>query len=209
MRKKQPVSIWGIEFDALIDEQKTMSSKIPVYPIENGFPVSDTITNEPLSLSLNLYISNTPVTWLFRHGTSKDRVNMICNLIEKKWLEKNLTKIVTSDTIYTDMGITSIVIKKSSDIGYAREVSVTAQKVYITKKRTTVIPNYSLKSGKSKASAGKASKSSSSKKGSSSGTSPGHKGSKSGGKSGSNSNKKDAKKKHSILYGVAKGSKLF
>ena len=209
MRKKQPVSIWGIEFDALIDEQKTMSSKIPVYPVENGFPVSDTITNEPLSLSLNLYISNTPVTWLFRHGTSKDRVTMICNLIEKKWLEKNLTKIVTSDTIYTDMGITSIVIKKSSDIGYAREVSVTAQKVYITKKRTTVIPNYSLKSGKSKASAGKASKSSSSKKGSSSGASTGHKGSKSSGKSGSNSNKKDAKKKHSILYGVAKGSKLF
>lgn len=209
MRKKQPVSIWGIEFDALIDEQKTMSSKIPVYPVENGFPVSDTITNEPLSLSLNLYISNTPVTWLFRHGTSKDRVTMICNLIEKKWLEKNLTKIVTSDTIYTDMGITSIVIKKSSDIGYAREVSVTAQKVYITKKRTTVIPNYSLKSGKSKASAGKASKSSSSKKGSSFEASTGHKGSKSSGKSGSNSNKKDAKKKHSILYGVAKGSKLF
>lgn len=203
MRKKQPVSIWGIEFDALIDEQKTMSSKIPVYPVENGFPVSDTITNEPLSLSLNLYISNTPVTWLFRHGTSKDRVNMICNLIEKKWLEKNLTKIVTSDTIYTDMGITSIVIKKSSDIGYAREVSVTAQKVYITKKRTTVIPNYSLKSGKSKASAGKASKSSSAKNGDSSG------GAYSGNKNGANSNKKDAKKKQSILYGVAKGSKLF
>lgn len=206
MRKKQPVSIWGIEFDALIDEQKTMSSKIPVYPIENGFPVSDTITNEPLSLSLNLYISNTPVTWLFRHGTSKDRVTMICNLIEKKWLEKNLTKIVTSDTIYTDMGITSIVIKKSSDIGYAREVSVTAQKVYITKKRTTVIPNYSLKSGKSKASAGKASKSSSAKNGDSSGGAySGNKGSKNG----ANSNKKDAKKKQSILYGVAKGSKLF
>lgn len=206
MRKKQPVSIWGIEFDALIDEQKTMSSKIPVYPIENGFPVSDTITNEPLSLSLNLYISNTPVTWLFRHGTSNDRVTMICNLIEKKWLEKNLTKIVTSDTIYTDMGITSIVIKKSSDIGYAREVSVTAQKVYITKKRTTVIPNYSLKSGKSKASAGKASKSSSAKNGDSSGGAySGNKGSKNG----ANSNKKDAKKKQSILYGVAKGSKLF
>lgn len=206
MRKKQPVSIWGIEFDALIDEQKTMSSKIPVYPVENGFPVSDTITNEPLSLNLNLYISNTPVTWLFRHGTSKDRVTMICNLIEKKWLEKNLTKIVTSDTIYTDMGITSIVIKKSSDIGYAREVSVTAQKVYITKKRTTVIPNYSLKSGKSKASAGKASKSSSAKNGDSSGGAySGNKGSKNG----ANSNKKDAKKKQSILYGVAKGSKLF
>ena len=131
---------------------------------------------------------------------------MICNLIEKKWLEKNLTKIVTSDTIYTDMGITSIVIKKSSDIGYAREVSVTAQKVYITKKRTTVIPNYSLKSGKSKASAGKASKSSSAKNGDSSGGAySGNKGSKNG----ANSNKKDAKKKQSILYGVAKGSKLF
>lgn len=201
-KKKQPVTIWGIEFDALIDEQKTLSSTIPTYPVEEGFPVSDTIINEPVSIKLSLYVSNTPVTWLYRHGTATDRVVKICDQIEKKWMEKQLTKIVTSDTIYTDMGITSISIKKSKDIGYAREISVTAQKVRITKRKTVTIPAYVMKAGKTMANAGKASTStSSSKTGSGSGSSSGSSGSGSSGSGGGSS----AKKNQSLLYGAASG----
>lgn len=119
-RKLQPVSVWGIEFDALIDETKSMTSTIPEYPVEKGFSVSDTIINDPIQFSATLYLTNTPVTFLYRHGSSNDRVKRICNDIEKKWFEKKLTKIVTSDAVYTNMGITSISIKKSADIGYAR-----------------------------------------------------------------------------------------
>lgn len=213
-RKKQPVTIWGIEFDALIDEQKTLTSTIPAYPVEDGFPVSDTIINEPVSIAMTLFISNTPVTWLYRHGTAKDRVTRICSEIEEKWQEKKLTKIVTSDAIYKDMGITSISIKKSKEIGYAREVTVTAQKVRITKKKTVKIPSYVLKSGETKANAGKATSSTISGKSGSSGTegssSSSTKGSasasgKSTGNSGSGSS---AKKSQSILYGVASGMKF-
>lgn len=201
-KKKQPVTIWGIEFDALIDEQKTLSSTIPTYPVEEGFPVSDTIINEPVSIKLSLYVSNTPVTWLYRHGTATDRVVKICDQIEKKWMEKQLTKIVTSDTIYTDMGITSISIKKSKDIGYAREISVTAQKVRITKRKTVTIPAYVMKAGKTMANAGKASTStSSSKTGSSPGSSSGSSSSGSSGSGGGSS----AKKNQSLLYGAASG----
>ena len=119
-KKLQPVSIWGVEFDALIDESKTLSATIPAYPVEDGFPVSDTIILDPVSIKMTLYISNTPVTWLYRHGTSTDRVNKICDLLEQKWLSKQLAKIVTTDAIYKDIGITSIAIKKSKEIGYAR-----------------------------------------------------------------------------------------
>ena len=196
----QPVSIWGIEFDALIDETKTFSATVPAYPVENGFPVSDTIILDPISISMTLYVSNTPVTWLFRHGSSTDRVNKVCELIEQKWLEKELAKIVTSDTIYTDMGITSISIKKSKEIGYAREISISAQKIRITSRETTEIPDYILKSGKTKSNAGTASTSNTSEKasaGSSESTSTG------GGSDGGSSS--DAKKGRSILYGVADG----
>ena len=140
-KKLQPVSIWGVEFDALIDESKTLSATIPAYPVEDGFPVSDTIILDPVSIKMTLYISNTPVTWLYRHGTSTDRVNKICDLLEQKWLSKQLAKIVTTDAIYKDMGITSIAIKKSKEIGYAREVSLSAQKVLITKRKTVSIPS--------------------------------------------------------------------
>lgn len=198
----QPVSMWGIEFDALIDETKTMSATIPAYPVEEGFPVSDTIILDPISVSMTLYISNTPVTWLYRHGNSTDRVNKICDLLEQKWLQKQLAKIVTTDTVYTNMGITSIVIKKSKEIGYAREVSLSAQKVRITKRKTVSIPSYVLKSGETKANAGTASTSTTSGK-SSTGSGSGGSSSGSGSKSGSSGS--SAKKSQSILYGAASG----
>ena len=207
-KKLQPVSIWGIEFDALIDESKTLSATIPAYPVEGGFPVSDTIILDPISIKMTLYISNTPVTWLYRHGTSTDRVNKICDLLEQKWLQKQLAKIVTTDAIYKDMGITSIVIKKSKEIGYAREVTLSAQKVLITRRKTVSIPSYALKSGETKANAGTASTSPTSGKsstGSGGGGGPGGGGSSSGsgGKSGSSGS--SAKKSQSILYGAASG----
>ena len=90
----RPVSIAGIEFDVLIEEQKTMSATIPSYPIEDGFPVSDTIILEPISIQMTLYVTNTPVTWLQRHGSSMDRVHRICEEIENLWLEK---KLINSD----------------------------------------------------------------------------------------------------------------
>lgn len=232
MARKKPVSVWGIEFDALIDETKTMTSTIPEYPVENGFPVSDTIINDPIQVSMTLYLSNTPVTWLYRHGSSKDRVKRVCETIEQKWFEKKLTKIVTSDTTYTNMGLTSISIKKSTDIGYAREISISAKKVRQTKRKTSKIPKYVLKSGESMANAGKAAASktsaksssgasssssssggSSSKKGSSSkrgsssksGSSASRRGS-SGKRAGSGgSSGSNAKKSASVLYGAASG----
>ena len=108
------------------------------------------------------------------------------------------------------MGITSISIKKSHDIGYAREVSISAQKVRITKRKTVKIPSYVLKSGETKANAGTASTSTSSSKSS---TGSGNGGSGGGGGSSSNkgsgssgsSGSSDAKKGQSILYGAASG----
>lgn len=180
-----PVTVAGIEFDALMDEQKTLSASVPVYPVEDGFPVSDTIILEPLSIQMNLYVSNTPVTWLYRHGSATDRVNKICEQLENLWLEKKLVKVVTTEAIYTDMGITSISIKKSKDIGYAREVAIQMQKVRITQRKTVLVPNYILKSGQTMAEAGSA---------------------QTNGSNGSSGDKKEeAKKNQSILYGVASG----
>ena len=209
-KKLQPVSVWGIEFDALIDETKSMTSKIPEYPVEDGFSVSDTIINEPIQLSMTLYLSNTPVTWLYRHGSSNGRVQRICKMIEEQWFQKNLTKIVTSDATYTNMGLTSISIKKSKDLGYAREISITAKKIRVTERKTVSVPDYILKSGQSMADAGKASTSKMSETSSSSDNSAGGLGGGLFGKSeGRNGAGSDSKKKSSILYGAAKGIGIF
>lgn len=201
-RRLKPVSIAGIEFDALLEETKTMSATIPTYPVEDGFPVSDTIILDPISLQMTLYLTNTPVTWLYRHGSSTDRVRKICDRIEKLWLDKELVKIVTTDAIYKSMGITSLTIKKSKDLGYAREISLSAQKVRVTERRTVVIPAYILKSGETQANAGTASTSTSSAKSDASA------GSSSGSAKGNTGGTSAAKKSQSILYGAASGLRL-
>lgn len=194
----KPASIAGIEFDALIDEEKSYTASIPTYPVENGFPVSDTIILEPIAINMTLYVSNTPVTWLHRHGSSVDRVNMVCDMIEALWFSKQLVKIVTTDTIYTNMGITSLSIKHSKETGYAREISLSAQKIRVTQVRTVYIPSYLLKSGETAASAGTASTSSSGGSNSSAGNNPSTSSSKTSGNS-------EVKKNQSILYGAASG----
>ena len=189
-RGLKPAAIAGIEFDALIDETKTLSATIPAYPVEDGFPVSDTIILDPVSVQMTLYVTNTPVTWLYRHGSSNDRVRKICD------------RIVTTDAIYKDMGITSLSIKKSREIGYAREIALSAQKVRMTERRTVEIPSYILKSGETKANAGTASASTSSSRPETGSGGGGNSGGASGGGVSS------AKKSQSILYGAASGLKL-
>ena len=200
----KPVTVWGIEFDALVDESKTMSATIPAYPVEEGFPTSDTIINDPIALSMTLYVSNTPVTWLYRHGNSNDRVKKICDRIEEKWLEKKLAKIVTTDAIYKNMGITSITINHTKEIGYAREIQLSAQKVRITSRKTVTIPEYILKAGETMANAGTASTSTTSSKSTGSGNAGATSGN-GGSSSNKSSNTSEAKKNQSILYGAATG----
>ena len=213
----KPVSVAGIEFDALVEETKTFSATVPAYPVEDGFPVSDTIILDPLTVSMTLYVSNTPVTWLYRHGTAPTRVMEICNLIENLWLSREPVKIVTTDAIYANMGITSISVKKSREIGYAREISLTAQKIRVTSAKTAEIPSYILKSGETKANAGTASTSKTSKTSKASGkassgngTAAGSVTSASSGTSSSGASKAggNAKKSASVLYGIASGLKF-
>lgn len=155
--KKEPVSIDGIEFDALIEEEKDLKASIPTYPVEDGFPVSDTIILDPITIKMTLFISRTPVTWLQRHGTDMTRVQKVCEQLEKLWQAKKLVKIVTQDITYTDMGITDMSFRKSKDLGYDKEVSISAQKVVYTTKATAEIPDDVMKSGETEANAGTAS----------------------------------------------------
>ena len=46
----QPVSIDGIEFDALIESTEGFEAEVPEYSIETGFSVSDTIILKPETL---------------------------------------------------------------------------------------------------------------------------------------------------------------
>ena len=195
----QPVSINGLEFDALIDESRTLEAAVPEYSVESGFSVSDSIILSPEQLSMTLFVTNTPVTWYRRHGASPTRVESVVKQLEELYFAKEPVTIVTSDATYTSMAIESLTISKSLETGYARQIPISFKKIRVTTAKTTTIPDSYGKSGKTAASAGTASTSTGSSgggSGSGSGSSGGSSGA--GGSSSSNGNSNS-----SILYNAA------
>lgn len=199
-KAKRPVSINGIEFDALISESRTLEATVPEYSVESGFSVSDAIILSPEKLEMTLFVTNTPVTWLGRHGSNQSRVDTVVKQLEELYYAGEPVTIVTSDATYVNMAIESLSISKSLETGYAREIPISFKKIRITSAKTTTIPASYGKSGQSGASAGTANTS----KGSGGSGSSGKSGSGSSGSGGSGS----GNSKSSILYSAATSAGL-
>ena len=178
-RAKQPVSVNGIEFDALISENRGYEATVPEYPVETGFVVSDAIILGAETLNMVLFVTDTPVTW--RSHAGQGHADQVCNELEELYYTAEPVTVVTTDKVYTNMAIENIGFSKSTEIGYAKEVQIAFRKIRVTSAKTTTIPDSYGSSGGSGGSGG-------------AGGSGGG-GYRSGGNSGSS--------KSSILYGAA------
>lgn len=187
----QPVSVNGIEFDALITEDRTLEASVPEYSVEEGFSVSDAILIGSEKLSMTLFVTNTPVTWNRRHGSSTERVKSICEELERLFYEAIPVTIITNERVYRGMAIESIGLSKNVETGYSREIPISFKKIRVTSAKTTTIPDSYGKSGSSEASAGNASTSTASTS-----SSP------------DSGAKEEKKSKGSILYNVASSTGL-
>lgn len=199
-RAKQPVSVNGIEFDALIDETRGFEATVPEYAVEKGFNVSDAIILGSETLSMTLFLTNTPVTWHRRHGSDLGRVESVVKQLQELYYSAEPVTVVTSDATFTSMAITSLTISKSPETGYAREIPISFKKIRVTQAATTTIPASYGKSGASGTQAGTANTSAGSSGGAGGGSGGG-----SGNSSGSKGGSSKGESKSSILYGAAKG----
>lgn len=155
-RATHPVSINGVEFDALIDSSEALEAEAPVYPIETGYEVSDTIIIKQKALSMTLFLTETPVTWRRRNG-GYGHVSQVERRLKDLYYKKQLVTVSTSEHTYTDMAITSIEFAKSAEVGYAREIPIEFVQISKTSSATTTIPDYYGKSGETGTTAGTAS----------------------------------------------------
>lgn len=155
-KAKQPVSVDGIEFDALITESASYEAEVPEYPIESGFMVNDTIILRPILLDMTLFLTDTPVTWKARFGNQSNRVQSVIKKLEDLYFSRKLVTVKTSEKTYANMAITSITFSKSREVGYAREIPIKFKQVRVTSSGTTSIPASYGKSGASGTKAGTA-----------------------------------------------------
>lgn len=190
-RVKQPVSVDGIEFDALIDSEEGYEADVPEYPTEKGFSVSDTIVLKADTLNMTLYVTDTPVTWRERTGSGPGKTEGVVRRLKDLYFAKKILEVTTTDCVYSNMVITSMNIKKSVEVGYAREIPIAFKKIEVTETATAEIPASYGKSGKTAKAAGKASTTAASTAGSGS----------SGGSSASGSSSSSSR--GSVLYNAA------
>ena len=188
-RALQPVSINGIEFDALISSTEAYEASVPEYPVETGFTV---ILNAE-TLEMTLFLSNRPVTWARRFGASANRVGQVAGQLRELYFQKSLVTVSTGSGSYTNMAITSLSIPRTNSMMDAVEIPIKFKKVRVTASRTAVIPDSYGKSGATAAPAGTANTSAAS----------------TGASGGTEAAGGDAQGSSSVAYGIASKFGLF
>lgn len=58
MLAKQPASLGGFEFDAIIKRSETMTCDVPEYATEEGYSITDNICLKPRELEIEAIITN-------------------------------------------------------------------------------------------------------------------------------------------------------
>ena len=199
----RPVTLAGIQFDALLSQDESYKAQVPDYPVESGYKVHDGVLPDPLTVETTLYLSNTPVTWRHQIGTSRTRVKTVENRLRNLFWNREPVVYRTSDRTYPNMVIESMTISKTEEDGYARRIPITLKQVEVTQTKTGVIPDSYVRGGQTEASAGTASVSTDST-GSSSGVASSTS-SSSGATGNGSAEKENSQKKASILYKAGKG----
>ena len=153
---KEPVSIGGITFDALIDADETWQSDVPSYPVEAGFEVSDTIVIRPVTLTMSLFLTNSPVTWKDLHDEGVYRVQEVIERLEQLYFKKTPVAVKTNERDYGNMAIVSIGLPKKIETGTSKLIPVSLQQVMVTELQTAAIPESYGRGGASGVNAGAA-----------------------------------------------------
>ena len=108
MLAKQPASLGGFEFDAIIKRSETMTCDVPEYATEEGYSITDNICLKPRELEIEAIITNSPVTWAEQHAASSSRVETMVEELRQLWQKKTPVSFTAAGDSYENMCITSI-----------------------------------------------------------------------------------------------------
>ena len=159
-RPTEPVSIDGLTFDALLDLDENWDADVPVFPVETGFEVSDTVILRAIELNMRLYLTNTPVTWRRLHGSGPHRIQEVLDRLRQIYIRKEPITVSTAESDYENMAITSITLPKNIAVGNAREIPISFRQIRTVEAETVAIPASLGRGGASGINAGTANTSS-------------------------------------------------
>ena len=136
MLAKQPASLGGFEFDAIIKRSETMTSDVPEYATEEGYSITDNICLKPRELEIEAIITNSPVTWAEQHAASSSRVETMIEELRQLWLKKTPVQFTAAGDSYENMCITSITAPRTVEDGSSTRLTIKYIRGGTSKKNT-------------------------------------------------------------------------
>lgn len=137
----EPTKIGVIEVDVMVESEFNLESEVSEYPVEDGFTISDNVTQKQLKLSLTVMISPMPVTWYenFKE-TAQDRVFNAVDELYWIWQRREPITIVTKLNVWENMVMISCPIRRSKEDGIALKAAIDFVQIIKVDTKTEQIP---------------------------------------------------------------------
>lgn len=135
----QVSKIGDLEIDAIISREPVLDSTVTQNPVEDGFPVADHVTRNPLTLSMECVFSPTPVA-MFGQGADRSKLATAARELQRIYIEGEPITITTPDAIYRDMVMTHAPLTRSIENGYAYRITLDFVHVRIVRQKTEEVP---------------------------------------------------------------------
>jgi len=145
-----------IEADVFLTSNATRTRKVPMHPVQGGTQFADTIIKDPVSLTIQGFISDTPINGMFGNSPvgaiaptiplnligRKKKVALLYNKligIYEKTDSLSLVTIKDGRETYRNMALTSLSFPKMPSDGEGFRFSASFVQVIVTKVQSVVV----------------------------------------------------------------------
>lgn len=129
-----------VELDAILSENHRFPGRISQFPIEDGSNISDHIKNDPISVTIRGFVTNSPVAILGTRFSQDDPVQTAFDSLKEIRKNRTLVRLVTLLEIYDDMGMSNLNIPVSANAGEVIRFTAEFTKVTKVASETVDIP---------------------------------------------------------------------
>lgn len=157
-------SLGEIDLDAVLQETHDMANRVTEFPVEKGAAITDHIANEPRQVSMEGFITNSPVRLLGGlldrlvrvdvGATDTPRGGMNYAEVVFEWLERlhksrELITIKGHFKTYSDMALVTLSVPRDANTGSAIRFMASFREVRTIASRTSTVSFPKTASGKS------------------------------------------------------------
>lgn len=124
---KRPPEIASIHLDLSTSEAHRFESRVTQFPVEDGSPMTDHIQNLPDSITLEGFVTNSPIQVLVESGPRNGETAF--EALEGIHRTQEPVRVFTTLKEYDDMALVSLNVPKTAETGDALRFTAMFQKM--------------------------------------------------------------------------------